>query len=94
MQVADSKRNDDSSMIVKPNRFQLISSVLWPSFIVAGIANSLFFTFFDPLVLTQLLGMPEVERTGVYSIGFLLFWIISGVSSAVTLYFVKPVKSS
>jgi hypothetical protein len=51
---------------------QRVSAVLWPSFIAAGIANSLFFTFFEPQALLYAGGYPEISNTGAYSIGFFL----------------------
>jgi len=34
-------------------RVQIVSAVLWPSFLLAGAAASVFFTFLDPLVLFE-----------------------------------------
>lgn len=61
--------------------------VLWPSFLVAGILNSLFFTLFDPLELT-FQGEPLFEtRVMAYSIGFFVCWLFAGLSSGLTLFF-------
>jgi hypothetical protein len=61
--------------------------ILWPAFIVAGVAEVLFFTVFDPADL-HLFGRPAgVSRLAVYSIGFLLFWLFAAASSALTCYF-------
>ena len=69
---------------------QRVSAVLWPSFIAAGIANSFFFTFFEPQALLYAGGYAEHSNTAVYSIGFFLFWLLTSVSSLMTSYFVKP----
>ena len=69
---------------------QQISSVLWPSFLVASIANAVFFTLFDPVELTLYFGLPDVTRTGGYSIGFFLFWLTTALSSLGTSYFQRP----
>ena len=69
---------------------QRVSAVLWPSFIAAGIANSFFFTFFEPQALLYAGGYTEQSNTAVYSIGFFLFWLLTSVSSLMTSYFVKP----
>jgi hypothetical protein len=69
---------------------QRISAVLWPSFIAAGIANSFFFTFFEPLDLLHAIGYPDLSDTAVYSIGFFLFWLLTSISSSMTYYFMKP----
>jgi len=69
---------------------QRISSILWPSFITAGIANSIFFTFFDPDALLYAAGYPTMSNIAVYSIGFLLFWLLTSSSCIMTSYFMKP----
>jgi hypothetical protein len=61
--------------------------ILWPSFIVAGIAEGVFFTLFDPTSL-QLFDAPlGASRTAVYSVGFFAFWLFAAASSALTCFF-------
>jgi hypothetical protein len=60
--------------------------ILWPSFIVAGIAEGLFFTVFDPQELVVFGATLEWSRTAVYSTGFFAFWAITAMSSALTCY--------
>jgi hypothetical protein len=61
--------------------------ILWPSFIVAGIAEGIFFTAFDPADL-RLFDVPvEASRTAVYSVGFFAFWLFAAASSALTCFF-------
>lgn len=60
--------------------------ILWPSFIIGGVAEALFFTLFDPVDLF-ILGEPmEFNRTAIYSIGFFLFWAFAAASSALTCF--------
>ena len=60
--------------------------ILWPSFLVAGVAEVAFFTVIDPQEL-YLLGEPvAMGRLGTYSIGFLLFWALAAASSAFTCF--------
>jgi len=62
-------------------------TVLWPSFIIAGVADVLFFTLFDP---TQLLYKEETlfeSRLAAYTVGFFMFWLMGIGSSALTCYF-------
>lgn len=60
--------------------------ILWPSFIVAGAAEGLFFTLFDPADL-HLFGDPvQWSRTAVYTLGFFLFWSFAACSSAFTCF--------
>jgi hypothetical protein len=69
---------------------QKIIAVLWPSFIVAGLATILSFAFFDPRDLAASAGYSGVSRMAVYSIAFLCFWGFAILSSLLTLYFDRP----
>lgn len=58
--------------------------VLWPSFLVGGLGEVIFFTVFDPREL-YLFGEPtSLSRLSVYSIGFFLCWGFAAASSALT----------
>ena len=60
--------------------------VLWPSFVVGGIGEVIFFTAFDPKEL-YLFGEPSsLSRLAVYSIGFFLSWAFAAASSAFTCF--------
>jgi hypothetical protein len=61
--------------------------ILWPSFIVAGIAEGVFFTLFDPMELRLFDREILLSRTAVYSIGFFAFWLLAAGSSALTCFF-------
>jgi hypothetical protein len=58
--------------------------VLWPAFLVAGIAEACFFALVDPAELprAELLGS---SRT-VYALGFFFFWGITTLASLLTCY--------
>lgn len=61
--------------------------ILWPSFLVAGVAEVVFFTILDPVQLhmvAELVGFSN--RIAWYTIGFLLFWLFAAVSSALTCF--------
>ena len=59
-------------------------SILWPSFVVAGGAEAIFFTVINPQEL-YLFGEPvDVSSLAAYSIGFFLFWAVAAASSAFT----------
>ena len=58
--------------------------VLWPSFLVAGIAEGIFFTVIDPQEL-YLFGEPvRWSKIATYSIGFFGFWAVCAASSMLT----------
>lgn len=61
--------------------------VLWPSFLVAGVAEIIFFTVISPQEL-YLLGEPvHFSAIATYSIGFFGFWLVCAASSLTTLFF-------
>ena len=64
-------------------------TILWPSFIVAGAAEAVFFTVFDPRDLSMFGEPIEASRIAMYSVGFFLFWAFAGASSALTNFFQK-----
>lgn len=60
--------------------------ILWPSFVVAGVAEIVFFTLIDPQEL-YLFGDPvHWSRTAIYSSGFFAFWAICAASSLFTVF--------
>jgi hypothetical protein len=60
--------------------------ILWPSFLVAGIAEAAFFTVVDPQQL-YLLGEPvNFSLMATYSIGFFGFWLVCAASSMATVF--------
>ena len=65
---------------------QRILWVLWPSFVVAGIAEGIFFTVVDPQEL-YLFGEPvQFSKIATYSIGFFGFWAVCAASSLMTCF--------
>lgn len=65
---------------------QRIIAILWPSFACAIVATGLFFSAFRPQDLIPFDLVLEYSPVAVYSIGFLLFWLIAALSSGSTLY--------
>ena len=58
--------------------------VLWPSFIVAGIGEGIFFSLVNPQEM-YFLGEPvHWSPIATYSVGFLAFWGLCAVSSFLT----------
>lgn len=66
-----------------------ILPVLWSSFLVAGVAEGLFFTVIDPQEL-YLFGEPvNFSRIASYSIGFFCFWAICAASGLAAWYLLR-----
>jgi len=62
-----------------------LMAVLWPAFLVAAVANALFFTAFDPQDLT-FFGQPvEAARELMYTIGFFAFWAVAAAAAGLAV---------
>ncbi|MFN7887343.1 MAG: hypothetical protein ACK5OR_00940 [Betaproteobacteria bacterium] len=60
--------------------------VLWPSFLVAAVAELFLFAVFDPADL-HLFGSPvQANRMTVYAAGFFLIWAATAAASALTVF--------
>src|SRR2546428_470588 len=58
--------------------------ILWPGFLMAIPAVGLVFTLVDPADL-HAFGEPlEISRSGAYTFGFLLLWMLGSACSALT----------
>ena len=68
--------------------------ILWPSFIVGGIGEVIFFTIFDPKELYLFGEATNLGRLAVYSIGFFLCWAFAAASSAFTIFLAWPAKEA
>ena len=67
--------------------FRRIGVVLWISFVAACVATMVFFAMFDPETLGQVTTWPiTLSRLQGYSIGFMLFWILTAATAAVTAF--------
>jgi hypothetical protein len=70
-------------------KIQKLFWILWPSFLVAGLAESVFFTVIDPQELFFLGQQVHISRIATYSLGFFGFWAICAASSMMTCFLQK-----
>lgn len=63
--------------------------IFWPSFMVAGFGETLFFTVVDPMSLHLFDSAHDYSRLTVYSVGFFAFWMLGAASSAFTCFLQK-----
>jgi hypothetical protein len=66
---------------------QRMIQILWPSFLVAGVADIVFTTLLDPLEIMYRGDALIEHRIGAFTVGFFLFWLLGIASSALTCYF-------
>ncbi len=83
----------DTLLASRPPLVQLLAAVLWPTFLLAGMADGVFFTLFDPVEVLLCVGEPPFSRLAAYSIGFFGFWLLGIAASASTIYFLRPGES-
>ena len=65
---------------------RLVSGILWPSFLVAIVAEGFFFSMFDPHDLVIVGSHVEMPAIAAYTIGFFFFWIFCALASMLTYY--------
>ena len=64
---------------------QRTMTILWPSFLMAGVLEGMVFSVVDPSDLRWLGHIPvEASPLAVYSVSFLAFWILISTSGALT----------
>lgn len=69
----------------RPRRASAWPAVLWPSFLMAGVVEMLVFSMVDPADLRWMGGpVAEADATTIYSVAFLLFWVLIALASAMT----------
>jgi hypothetical protein len=71
---------------------QRTMTILWPSFVMAGVLEGIVFSLVDP---TELLWLGHVPVTAspqaVYTLSFLVFWAVLSTSGALTaLLWIDP----
>lgn len=68
-------------------------TILWPSFVMAGVLEALVFSIVDPRELHFEHFGVEPSRQAVYTLAFLVFWAVlstSGAISALLFFEVEP----
>lgn len=63
---------------------RLLMTILWPSFLVAGISVGVFFSMVEPQTLVIHGSNVEANDVVVYSIAFFIFWFLGALSSGLT----------
>ncbi|MDB0570992.1 hypothetical protein LBW59_09420 [Ralstonia solanacearum] len=65
---------------------RLLMWILWPAFLAAALAELVVFSMVDPADLRFFGRQVAVSSEAVYTVSFFVFWVICGLSSALTLY--------
>lgn len=67
---------------------RLMMVVLWPSFLVAIVAEGFFFSLFDPTDLSFIGSDIDLNPMAAYTIGFFIFWVFCSLASMLTCYLI------
>jgi hypothetical protein len=81
--------NEPREDLPAPDDYPLARTILqvaWPAFLVAGVAEIVFFTLFDPSDLLFFGAPLELSRPAMYTMGFFGFWGLGIAASALTLF--------
>jgi len=68
---------------------RFLMQVLWPAFLVAIVAEGLFFSMVDPHELIVVGIHLADSRAAAYTVGFLLFWALFTIACALTYILVN-----
>jgi hypothetical protein len=65
---------------------RILMWILWPSFLVAGVAEGILFTVVSPEDLS-FFGHPiQASDHAIYTIGFFILWFLCALSSALSIF--------
>jgi len=63
---------------------RFLMQVLWPAFLMAAVAEGVFFSMIDPIEL-DIVGIHlAASREAAYTVGFFVFWALFTASSGLT----------
>ena len=74
-------------------KYRLFIWIMWPSFLVAGMAEGLLFSMVHPSELLFFGHHPDISDEGIYTLGFFMIWIFCSISSALTAYILPGIES-
>ncbi len=75
-------------------KYRLFIWILWPSFLVSGLAEGLLFSMVHPDDLLFFGYHPDISDEGIYTIGFFMIWMFCALSSALTAYILPGIEAS
>jgi hypothetical protein len=68
---------------------RLALCILWPSFLVAIVAEGFFFSMFDPHDLAIVGTHAELPAIAAYTLGFFFFWTFCALAAMLSQYLLK-----
>jgi len=74
-------------------KYRILLWILWPSFLVSGLAEGFLFSFVQPDDLVFFGHHPDISDEGIYTLGFFAIWIFCALSSALTTYILPGINT-
>jgi hypothetical protein len=74
-------------------KYRLLIWIMWPSFLVAGLAEGLLFSVVHPSELLFFGHHPDNSDEGIYTLGFFVIWMFCAFSSALTAYILPGIEA-
>lgn len=75
-------------------KYRLLIWIMWPSFLMAGLAEGLLFSVVHPSELLFFGHHPNISDEGIYTLGFFVIWMFCSFSSALTAYILPGIEAS
>lgn len=72
----------------------VVMQVLWPAFLMAIVAEGIFFSMIDPRELQIVTDWLRESRIAAYTVAFFVFWALFAGSSGITWFLARGVDSS
>lgn len=69
---------------------QRLMWIAWPAFLVAGVLEMMVFAVLDPLDVPWLTEGFDLSRSGLYTIAFFVFWMVTALASALSVFLAYP----
>lgn len=85
-QRASGRAADASRARRTPRPARIVMQVLWPAFLVAVVAEGIFFSMIDPQELHVVARYLHDSRTAAYTLAFFVFWVLLACASGITWY--------
>jgi hypothetical protein len=67
-------------------KLRLFIWVLWPSFLIAAIAEAVIFTAIHPEEILLFGELLSISNEGIYTLGFFVIWGFCAASSTLTVF--------
>ncbi|MBW7925947.1 MAG: hypothetical protein H3C59_14575 [Burkholderiaceae bacterium] len=64
----------------------VVMQVLWPAFLMAIVAEGIFFSMIDPRELRVVADWLRESRVAAYTVAFFVFWALFAASSGITWF--------